>query len=949
MITAQTVTTGSVSGTVLARASGKPLVELKIRLASAQIVRTVISDGQGRFLAGLLNPGPWQVSVEQEGFQPWSAPLLVTAGMDSSMRIRLGELLETTVPVTAQGDAVLDLTSTSVVTTVTERTLARLPLSRNMSDLVYLAPTATFAGRSPDGGEGVDYSINGASGAENQFLLDGIVTNEFKVGGQGLSLVPDFLDQVQMETAGYRPEFAALGGVFNATLKSGANQVIGTTWATHAPQFLEARAVASASGFRQAAPATRWDLGFGVGGPLQKDRVFYYLGADLDHQSRTPYPNNTGLQGGDQILHNLQVVAKLNAFLTPEQQITATGVLSDRRNETPHAVPAGYGNANLGALQKDRTTLLSLGYDWSVRSNLLVSFKAGFYRSQFTTHPEDTVRPLISDAYWFNGGGGGMVADLATYDFQRGGYGSYGNLTRDSAQFSGTLSWYPGTHAIKAGVASLEATLFKEDFASGPAGENATWAITSDGAEISSNVWGNIGGTRIKARYRSFYLQDTWEVAQGLRLFYGARAETQEHFDAQGQSVLRFADLQEYLQPRLGFTWDPGGHGRRKFSGSYAVYFEQIPQQLAATVFTGFIGLSRGYTLAAYSPSGIGTPGDPTWVWNGGAGMDRLPVAEGTRLPRREEITLGYAGLLRRGLALRLNGVWRELTHPFDDSVLFDASGRAYMNLDGSPMGILWNPSPSTTWIARQGTTDADGNDISGHRISVRDTFFPEGYNRYLAFTLGLDHEGERGSWSAAYTWSHLYGNYEGLLVADRGDGPWGVPNIGGLYDAWPYVGTGNLPLDRRHIFKVHGSQSWTLAGRTWNLGFRWTWMSGLPVSLFDDGSATQGLPPGTLGPYNPLDPFGFAVMTPERFQYGTRGRMPSLSVADLRVDTEFRLGRARLRPSLELFNLFNHRTTTVIWEFATKWFSGELDRRYGTASGWLRGRRIQLGIRAAF
>lgn len=945
---AQTATTGSLSGSVTARTTSASFAGLKLRLVSNQITRTVATDEEGAFKAGLLNPGLWNVEVEAPGFQTWRHAVQVSVGADTLVRIRLAEITGASVTVNATS-SYLDLTSTAVTTAITEASLVRLPLARNMSDVVYLAPTAVFAGRSPDGGEGVDYSINGASGAENTFILDGLITNEFKVGGQGLFLVTDFLDQVQVETAGYRPEFAALGGVFNATLKSGTNDSKASVWSTFGPGGMEGKAITSIQGFRQPAPATRWDLGFGAGGAILKDRMFYFAGADLDHQARTPYPNNSGLQGGDQTLHNLQVVAKLNAYVTPEQQIGLTFVGTERRDERPRAVPNGYGDARLGGTRKDRTTLLSLSYDWCARPNLWFSLKSGLYRSELTTHPEDPLHPLISDAYWFNGGGGGLVPELATFDFQRGGYGAYGNLTRDTTQFGATVSWCVGSHTIKAGVSSLEAKLFKEDFASGPPGENATWNITSDGTEIDRSLWGNLGGARIKARYKAYYVQDTWDAVQGFCLLYGIRAESQEHFDSKGRRALAFTDLGKYLQPRLGFTWDPSGDGRTKLSGSYAVYYEQIPQQLAATAFTSFTGLSVGYTLNSYSPVGLGTLGSETWVWNGSAGMDHPPVAEGTQLPRREEITLGYARVFLPGLTLRVNGVWRELTHPIEDSCIFDASGRAFMYMDGAPMGILWNPGPTTTWIARQGTTDADGNDISGTRISVPDTLFPEGFNRYLAFTLGLDHQGDASFWGIAYTWSHLWGNYEGLLVADRGDGPWGIPNIGGLYDAWPYVASGNLPLDRRHMFKMHGSQRFALGRRHWHLGFRWTWMSGVPINLYDDGSATLGLPPGTLGSGNPLDPWGFGVMTPERFQYGTRGRTPSTSVLDVHLETEFKLGRIRLRPSMDVLNLFNGRTPTSVWQYATKWMTAEPDRRYGSPSEWLQGRRIQFGVRVRF
>jgi hypothetical protein len=139
------------------------------------------------------------------------------------------------------------------------------------------------------------------------------------------------------------------------------------------------------------------------------------------------------------------------------------------------------------------------------------------------------------------------------------------------------------------------------------------------------------------------------------------------------------------------------------------------------------------------------------------------------------------------------------------------------------------------------------------------------------------------------------------------------------------------------------------LGAQEWNLGARWTWQAGVPINLFDDGSASLGLPPGTLGAGNPLDPWYFGVMTPERGQYGTRGRTPATSVVDLRLDTEFRLGKARLKPSLEVFNLFNSRSTTMVWQYATHWMTADADPRYGAASGWLQGRRFQFGLRISF
>ena len=112
----QTVTTGSITGTVVAGAAGKPLAGQAVRLVSGQITRTVVTDAEGRFRAGLLNPGAWRVTVEVPGFQTWSHPVPAVVSADTPLRIRLAEIAGATVAVNADPAGLLDLTSTSAVT-----------------------------------------------------------------------------------------------------------------------------------------------------------------------------------------------------------------------------------------------------------------------------------------------------------------------------------------------------------------------------------------------------------------------------------------------------------------------------------------------------------------------------------------------------------------------------------------------------------------------------------------------------------------------------------------------------------------------------------------------------------------------------------------------------------------------------------------------------------------
>jgi hypothetical protein len=327
-------------------------------------------------------------------------------------------------------------------------------------------------------------------------------------------------------------------------------------------------------------------------------------------------------------------------------------------------------------------------------------------------------------------------------------------------------------------------------------------------------------------------------------------------------------------------------------------------------------------------------------------------VAHGIKLPKRTEVTLGYEQALGAGYVFSVNGIYRDLKDPIEDSTIIDAAGNAYNYADyanGIQQAILWNPGSSVSWTARPGSTDAAGNDISGQTVTVNNSLFPEAKNRYIALTAGIKRQIERTYWSASYTWSHLYGNYEGVIAPDLGGGGQPDGNITASWDYWPYVGTGNLNQDRRHSFKAYGSHRFDLGSLAWTLGAAWTWQSGLPVSLFDDGSSTVGLPPGALGSPNPLDPGQYDNSTPDHLLLGNHGHTPSTSQVDFHTDLEWKVGRGKLVPSLDVFNLFNARTATSVWQYATHSYTDLPDARYGQPQEWLPGRRLQVGVKYQF
>jgi len=936
-------TTGSVDGIVTAPSG--PLVDADVRLVSSQVVRTTRTAKGGRFQAGLLNPGRWALTVTLAGYEALRTEVDVLPAESVRVRIRLAPAAAATV--TVDGNA--QPASASAVLTLSPEQFSRLPMARDMNDLAYLAPTATFGGRPiyPQA-RGLDYSFSGSSGNENQFVADGLVTTDLRFGGQGLALAPEFVASYQVETSGFKPEFNALGGVVNAVIRSGSNAFQGEAWTAWAPSSLSARAVANAAGFRQPAPADRLETGFGAGGPLAPDRTFYFAGVDRSRLRQRPDPNGSGFQGEDRTTGTLQTVLKVNHFLTPERQLTATWIQTRQREDPARTYPDGYGDADMACGKAYDTLHLSLAYDHALDAGLLLSLRAAFSRTEYEERPGDPATPSIGDAHWFNGGGGGFQPALATLTYQRGGLGRYVHDLYHTAQFRADLTWWAGAHAIKAGASHLQTRYWEKEAYTG--GENLAWNIDQAGTGIDASCYGILGGSEVRARYQAVYAQDTWEATARLRATFGLRFDRQEQWDPQGRPRLRFTRLGRNLAPRLELLWDAQGDGRTMVSGSYAVYLNQMPQRLLMRGWGGETFGAAYYALTGYAAAGLGTFDRANPVLTYGLEPDTVQVASGTRPPRRRELALGLVRGLGGGTTLSLRAIFRHLTEPMDDTILLDRDGQAYMYTAGGQMiGLVWNPAPSVTFVAPPGAVDRNGQPIGGQTITVKDTLIPTGFNKYQAVTLGLRRDWDRGFVNAAYTWSHLFGNYEGLATPDRGAGIEEDAGYGPSFDAWPYVGTGNLGLDRRHLLKVFGSWRWTLPGCTLTAGARWTWQSGVPLSLQDEGSSTAGLPPGSLGVGNSLDPMYMGALTFDHGLVGNHGRSPSTSLADLRLEASFRTGRLHVCPSLDLFNVFNARTATILYQLATTPNTGEPDRRYGSAADWLPGRRIQVGVKVRF
>ncbi len=343
------------------------------------------------------------------------------------------------------------------------------------------------------------------------------------------------------------------------------------------------------------------------------------------------------------------------------------------------------------------------------------------------------------------------------------------------------------------------------------------------------------------------------------------------------------------------------------------------------------------------------------------------------------------------GWTVGMHGKYRRLKNVIEDSVLtgkfgtYYDSGLAYAFSGTTPIAwagqaILWNPGPGNVqWTARSSPNSLN----SGAVINVTpgmNYYADKAGNQYQSIDVTASKKTDRDFVNFSYTWSRLQGNYEGLVSSSNGqaDG-----NITASYDYYPYVGYGLLPLDRTHMVKLQWSHRFTVANNDLNLGWAWTYQSGTPLSLFDDGSYTNGNPEGwdtnhntgtgvvNYGDYNTpgnwsggsvgsgsytgpvngtwYDIGGYGNATPANAKLGQFGRTPATNAVDMHLDYTMKFGqKLRVIPSADVFDFFNTRTATSIGQLATTQ-SGSQNPLFGQETGWQAGRSFRFGVKVQF
>jgi Carboxypeptidase regulatory-like domain/TonB dependent receptor/TonB-dependent Receptor Plug Domain len=263
-----------------------PGVTVKLSNINTGITVTAQTDSAGDFQFTNVKIGDYRVSAEREGFSTAVAEkvtVVVNARQRVDLTMQPGAVTESIVITDA---AQLLETDSSVRGQVVQRQqIVNLPLNgRSYANLALLTPGVRESNQNAATGSGREaaFNVNGLRNTVNNFLLDGVDNNAYGTSNQSFSsqvvqVSPDAVQEFKVQTNTYSAEFGRSGGaVINASYRSGTNGFHGNLWEYHRNTVLNAVGFFKPAGGVKP-PLIRNQFGGTFGGPIIKDRTFFFL------------------------------------------------------------------------------------------------------------------------------------------------------------------------------------------------------------------------------------------------------------------------------------------------------------------------------------------------------------------------------------------------------------------------------------------------------------------------------------------------------------------------------------------------------------------------------------------------------------------------------------------------------------------------------------------------
>lgn len=795
-----------------------PDATLTLRNVNTGLTRTTATAADGSYRFPALPVGNYEIRVEHAGFQSeMRTGLTLAVGQEAlvNFTLNVGQVQET-VSVTAEAPLV-NTTSGTLGSLVGEKTVADLPLNgRNFIDLTLLQPGVSQHKNLAVGPStvGVWFSANGAPLRSNSYLLDGTITtnltNATAASADGTTLGIEGIREYRVITSGVSAEYGmAMGGQVVLVSKNGTNDLHGSLFeylrnsALDARNFFDYKTVAT----KRRLPAfTRNQFGGSFGGPIRKDKTFFFgsyeglrqrLGVTtvdtvIPAACHTATNNPCTIPAGQNVPPVIQPLLALfpapnlpsNLFTYPFTQPTTdnygqfrvdeslssndTFFVRYTINDATETNPLSYPQFSQDRVTRNQFVTLSENHIFSAA--LLNSARYSFSRTR-----TNVVSPsgIIGPQYSFVPGREIGLINIGGIN----GIGPAANAPAPTTQnlfaASDDLVYTHGAHALKFGalfnhyqqyMQNSTSLLGTVSFAS------PSTFLTGQPTTYTATTVGSIQDRTYHYNTLGFYGQDDWRVFPRFTLNIGLRyefltvpVEMKGHgsavrdiqHDAAGTLGAPFRNMSlRNFSPRFGFAWDVTGSGKMAVRGSFAELFDlgnfgqiQVIGSAGTPPFSSSSTVQNPASLTIpflFRPQDVGRALNTTDYLLGQPHILEYNLTIERQFPSQVAVSLAYAG--SRGLDLFRTPEGNPtvpLGIPNGQSCVLRAVGQPV---------VLNGPK---CWLGNDPRTNPNWSTVSFHNSG--------GDSYYNSLQLGLTKRLSHGlQFQSSYTWSKLIDDAQG-------------------------------------------------------------------------------------------------------------------------------------------------------------------------------------------